>query len=274
MRKYLLATAMLVIAHGAQAADMPDLPVLRGAFPEGLSSAQTNWQGYYIGGQAGTGRSDMNFAGATRDVTARLLDGLAIEQDGQVSQWPVMGKASQSGNGFGGFVGYNSQWDDVVIGVELSYLHGKFGGAQSGSVGRSFIDSLGYTDGVNYDASASMSISDIGTLRARAGYVIGSFLPYMFGGLALGQADIVRTAHIYGVSVNQSAATGFTNLPFDYSKTNGQYSHLLYGYSAGVGVDINVIGGLFVRAEWEYIRFTSSVDTNVNTVRAGVGYKF
>jgi opacity protein-like surface antigen len=29
-----------------------------------------------------------------------------------------------------------------------------------------------------------------------------------------------------------------------------------------------------MRAEWEYIRFTSSVDTNINTVRAGVGYRF
>jgi opacity protein-like surface antigen len=32
--------------------------------------------------------------------------------------------------------------------------------------------------------------------------------------------------------------------------------------------------GLFLRAEWEYVRFASSVDTSVNTVRAGLGYKF
>jgi outer membrane immunogenic protein len=207
-------------------------------------------------------------------VAARLLDGLAIEQDGQVSTWPTMGKASQSGTGYGGFVGYNSQWDDVVVGVELSYLHGKFGGSSSGSVGRSFVDSLGYTDGVTYDASASNSISDIGTLRARAGYAVGSFLPYLFGGLALGQADIIRTAHISGVSVNPAAAPGFQSIPFDYSKTDAQYSHLLYGYTAGLGVDVNLIGGLFLRAEWEYIRFAATVDTNVNTVRAGLGYKF
>jgi outer membrane immunogenic protein len=29
-----------------------------------------------------------------------------------------------------------------------------------------------------------------------------------------------------------------------------------------------------MRAEWEYLRFTSSIDTNINTVRAGLGYKF
>ena len=45
-------------------------------------------------------------------------------------------------------------------------------------------------------------------------------------------------------------------------------------YSGGLGVDINLIGGLFMRAEWEYARFTSSVDTSINNVRAGLGYKF
>jgi opacity protein-like surface antigen len=51
-------------------------------------------------------------------------------------------------------------------------------------------------------------------------------------------------------------------------------SRLIYGYSAGVGIDINLIGGLFMRAEWEYLRFTAQVDTTINTVRAGLGYKF
>jgi opacity protein-like surface antigen len=29
-----------------------------------------------------------------------------------------------------------------------------------------------------------------------------------------------------------------------------------------------------MRAEWEYLRFTEVVDTSVNTVRVGLGYKF
>lgn len=185
-----------------------------------------------------------------------------------------MGKASKSGSGVGGFAGYNSQWDDTVIGIELSYMHGKFGGSQTDSMGRSFTTSDGYTNGVTYEGNARMSISDIGTIRARAGYAVGAFLPYAFGGVALGQADIVRDARIYGRQVNVSAAPGFQQIDFDLSRTSAQYNRLVYGYSAGLGVDINLIGGLFARAEWEYIRFTSSVDVNINTVRAGVGYKF
>jgi opacity protein-like surface antigen len=29
-----------------------------------------------------------------------------------------------------------------------------------------------------------------------------------------------------------------------------------------------------MRAEWEYARFSGAVDTSINTVRAGLGYKF
>ena len=56
--------------------------------------------------------------------------------------------------------------------------------------------------------------------------------------------------------------------------TDAVHNHLVYGYTGGLGVDVNLVGGLFMRAEWEYIRFTSTVETSINTVRAGLGYKF
>ena len=119
-----------------------------------------------------------------------------------------------------------------------------------------------------------MNISDMGTLRARAAYLCGPFLLYAFAGIALGQADIIRTARVYGTQVNPAAAPGFQNVPFDVSATDGQYSHLIYGYSFGLGTEMMLISNLFLRAEWEYVRFASSVDTSINTVRAGLGYKF
>ena len=104
--------------------------------------------------------------------------------------------------------------------------------------------------------------------------LLQSYLPYVFGGVALGQADIVRTAHIFGDQINPNVAPPFNDVPFDLSATDGNYSHFIYGYSAGLGVDVQLLTCLFLRAEWEYIRFTSSIDTNVNTVRVGLGYKF
>lgn len=262
MRKFVLAALMLGAAHSAHAADLPDFsPVLRGAFPEGLSRTAVVWQGYYVGGQAGYGSSDENFYGATDSIVARLLANTTIQNEFQISQWPLLGKTSARNSAFGAFGGYNSQWDDVVVGVDVSYMHGKFGGSSTGTMTRVFATSDGNLNNVTSTATASIAGTDYATFRARAGYAVNGFLPYIFGGFALGQADITRQ-----VSINASG--------FPLSATETQHGHLLYGYAAGAGVDVNLIGGLFLRAEYEYIRFTSQVDTSINTVRAGVGYKF
>jgi opacity protein-like surface antigen len=274
MRRLLLAAMMFGAVSGAQAADMPDLPILRGAFTDGLSSSKVNWQGVYFGAHGGLGSSDMNFTGATQSIAAHLLNQTAIEAFGGVSTWPIGGKISTHGKGIGAFVGYNSQWDDVVLGLEFNYMHGKFGGSQTDSMSRFFGAGGGYTDQVTYEGTGTMRISDIGSLRARVGYAVSSFLPYMFGGVALGQADIIRTAHIFGNQINPNVAPPFNNVPFDLIGTDAKNSHLIYGYSFGLGVDVQLIACLFMRAEWEYIRFTSAVDTSINTVRAGLGYKF
>ncbi|MBN8988285.1 MAG: porin family protein [Rhizobiales bacterium] len=274
MRRFLLAMMICGIAAGAQAADMPDLPILRGGLTEGFSRSSVNWQGVYVGGQAAYGTSNMNFTGSTKTVAARLLSGLEMEQQQNISSWPIMGKVSTHGEGFGGFVGYNSQWTDVVLGVEANYMHGKFGGSQTDSMSRFFTLPSGYTDSVTYEGTAKMQISDVGTLRARAGYAYGSFLPYAFAGVALGQANIIRTAHVFGLQVNPAAAPGFQSVPFDVSATEAQYSKLIYGYSFGIGTDIMLMSCLFLRAEWEYVRFATTIDTSVNTVRVGLGYKF
>lgn len=276
MRGLLLAAVAVVsgTASGASAADMPDLPFLRGGFTDGMSTARVDWQGVYFGGQGGIGESDMNFTGATQSIAAHLLADTTIDTSGGVSSWPVGGKVSVRGTGFGGFAGYNSQWDEVVLGLEFSYMHGNFGGGQSDSISRSFADSAGYTDSVTYTGTSSISVSDMATFRGRAGYAFGSFLPYMFGGVALGRADIVRSASVVGSQVNPNAVTGFQTIPVNLAAADGEYNHLVYGYSAGLGVDVMLKAGLFLRAEWEYIRFTSAVDTSINTVRLGLGYKF
>ena len=67
MRRFLLAAVMCVTAtSGSHAADLSDLPFLRG--PVGLTSGRVNWQGFYVGGQGGFGTTDMDFTGATQSV--------------------------------------------------------------------------------------------------------------------------------------------------------------------------------------------------------------
>ncbi len=110
------------------------------------------------------------------------------------------------------------------------------------------------------------------TFRGRAAYAWGCFLPYAFGGFALGNADISRSVIVHD-AVSTTITGPFTSLG-TLTATDAVHNHLIYGFTGGLGVDVNLIGGLFVRAEWEYLRFTTTVDTNINTVRAGLGYKF
>ncbi|MGJ5074983.1 outer membrane protein [Bradyrhizobium oligotrophicum] len=275
MRSLVVAVSVCGMISAAQAADLSDLPILRGSMTEGLNNLRVNWDGYYVGVQGGYGSSDENFNGSTKNMTAAVLANTLIESQMQVSSWnPNLGKQSSRASGFGAFVGYNSQWDDVVLGVEASYLHGKYGGMASSS--RTLVSTAALTDGnfhaVTSTQSSQISITDMATIRGRAGYAMGCFLPYAFFGLALGNADIGQS-----VTVQDRVSTTFlgTYTPLaPLSANNLQHNHLIYGYSAGLGVDVNLVGGLFARAEYEYVRFTSTVDTSINTVRAGLGYKF
>jgi opacity protein-like surface antigen len=265
---------MFGAVSAAHAADLPDLPILRGSYTDGLTTSRVNWDGFYVGGQAGYGSSDEKFAGTNANMLSALLDHNVIEQM-QVSQWNLgLGGQSRRSSVYGAFVGYNSQWDDVVLGLEASYMHGSFGGASQATKelvsGTALTDSLFHD--VAVDSSASISISDMATFRGRAGYAWGCFLPYAFGGFALANADISRSVVVHD-AVSTTIAGPFTPLA-TLSATDAVHNHLIYGYTAGLGVDVNLIGGLFLRAEWEYIRFTSEVDTSINTVRAGLGYKF
>jgi outer membrane immunogenic protein len=270
----IVLAVMLGVVSAARAADMPDLPILRGGFTDGLTTSRVNWEGFYVGGQAGYGSSDEKFAGTNANMLSALLDHNVIQEMG-VSQWNLgLGGQSARSSAFGAFGGYNLQWDDVVLGVEVSYMHGSFGGASHATKelvsGTALSDSLFHD--VAVDSSASISISDMATFRGRAAYAWGCFLPYAFGGFALGNADISRSVIVHD-AVSATIAGPFAPLA-TLSATDAVHNHLVYGFTGGLGVDINLIGGLFMRAEWEYLRFTTNVDTNINTVRAGLGYKF
>src|SRR6516162_5133486 len=130
MRRLLLAAAMCGMMTAADAAD---LPILRGGFTDGLSTSIVNWQGFYVGGQGGYGSSDENFTGSNVNMINTLLDHNVI-QEMQVSSWNLgLGKQSARSSVYGAFGGYNWQWDDVVLGVEASYVHGSLGGTSSAS---------------------------------------------------------------------------------------------------------------------------------------------
>lgn len=275
MRRLVVAMMVAGVAQAAQAADLPDFSALRG--PVGISRGVVNWQGFYAGGQAGYGSADMNFSSSNSAMIAQLLANTNIENEMNVSSWPLLGgKTNTHQSQVGGFVGYNSQWDDVVLGVEANYMHGTFSGASvSAPVSRGMLltsDSLYHIVTVN--SSKSISISDMGTIRARAGYVWGNFMPYVFGGAALGRGNIYSAVSVSDQKGADSAAAQAAT-PVTLSASDGISGKMLYGYTAGLGTEVMLFSNVFARAEWEYIRFVNAgADVNINTVRGGLGYKF
>jgi opacity protein-like surface antigen len=276
MRRLVVAAMMFGAVTGARAADLSDLPILRGSYTDGLTTSSVNWQGFYIGAQGGYGSSDENFSSSSSNATmlAALLDHNVIQQMDVVNWNLGLGKQSSRSSAYGGFAGYNWQWTDVVLGLEASYVHGSFGGSATAS--KELVSGSALSDGffhdVRVDSSAAIKIQDMATFRGRAAYAWGCFLPYMFGGFALGNADIGHSVTVHD-SVSSTINGPFTSLA-TLSATDVVHNHLVYGYTGGLGVDVNVTGGLFMRAEWEYVRFTSTVDTSINTVRAGLAYRF
>jgi outer membrane immunogenic protein len=276
MRRLLMVAVMCGVVSGAQAADMPDLPFLRGSVTDGLSKSSVNWGGGYIGGHASHGAADMDFTNSSQDLLAKLLNNIDLEAQFNISKWPLLGKAHMQNSGYGGFIGYNFQFSEAVIGVELNYTHGNFFGANSGMQARSFMYPTNYMSAAVISSSSSMKITDYGSLRARAAYPVDNFLPYGFVGLAMGQANINRRADagLYYVYTG-AAVPPLPNIgPVSYSLTDNANSHFIMGFAGGLGVDVMLYAGLFLRAEWEYLRFSTTVETNVNTVKVGLGYKF
>jgi opacity protein-like surface antigen len=255
---------MLAAVSSAHAAD---LPYLRGGFgPQAV-----NWGGFYAGVQGGYGSSDVSLNKWPNTEAAQLASAYLVPSEMGFSSWvPRFDRQNSHTALWGAFAGYNLQYEDVVIGVEASYAHGDFGATQTRSASAvSVLSNVIYS--VSAAETSAVSISDMATFRGRAGYAWGCFLPYVFGGLALGNADYTKAATITGSFASPGGpSTSFVPL----SLIDATHNHFVYGYSAGAGFDYKLIGGLFLRAEYEYVRFTSAVDVNINTVRAGLGYKF
>ena len=294
MRRLLLAAVMFGAGCGAHAADMPDF--LRGSLPGSEIDATTrNWSGWYAGGQVGYSTSADDFSGSLSGLTNYIYRNSVLEQP--TGQLAALGKANAQGTGFGAFVGRNFQWDDLVFGVEANYNY--VHSLQASST--SSIGPLEYsfpagqftpandtpTFNVTLSGNAAAQIKDAITFRGRAGWAAGDFLPYIFGGLAVGRMDVERnvtttttrtdvvTTTVGGTTVTQTFGPNLVpsqSLTMSQERTND----FVVGWTAGLGAEYCLWNNIFVRAEWEYIKFVSVMDTNItmNSAHIGLGYKF
>jgi outer membrane immunogenic protein len=180
-----------------------------------------NWSGFYLG---------VNGGGAWGTST-----------------WTSAGGFNTSGGLVGGTIGYNYQINQVVLGAE-----GDIDWADiSGSTSTGAICAFGCTTKDSW----------LSTVRGRLGYAADRFLPYVTGGLALG--DIRAT--LPGLGNSTATNTGWT---------------------VGGGIEFAIAGHWTAKAEYLYVDLgnfncsvacgaaTQNVSFNANLFRGGINYRF
>src|SRR5262249_31553246 len=150
----------------------------------------TRWSGFYAGGDYGWSDVNANFSNATSSPIAYALRFTTLESQVSPSTWPVLGTADHGSSAFGGFAGYNTQWQDLIMGLEANFVHTSVTLKAPNSTIARVVTAGSDTDAVTITGSGSVTNLDFLSLRARAGWALGSFLPYGFAGFALGRADI------------------------------------------------------------------------------------
>lgn len=295
MRGLLLAAAMLGTVSAAHAADMPDLPILRGGFTDGLSKTSHNWDGFYIGGHAGYTADATDFSQSVVGLTSYIFRDSVLQ--GPTSSWSLLNRTNTQSTNFGGFVGRNWQWYDAVLSLEGTYsAFSNMKTSASGSNSLMIVNPPGEVRppgitnnyGVTLAGAAAAQIKDMITLRGRVGWDGGNFMPYAFMGAAVGRMDVSRTvtsnvtlrqdSTVTDAFGNVTTIIGTTNPIPQWSQTQSQHrtNTFAVGWTAGLGLEYCIWEGLFARIEYEYVRFSPAMNTDVtlNNARLGVGYKF
>jgi len=271
-RAGLAALALILLAPaGAVAADMPDF--LRGSYTQTYG----RWDGINVGVQVGASNMNTDFGNSTSGLIAYILRNTEVEDQFSPSTWTTVPPDTTNGRQYGAFIGYNWQWDQLVLGMDAAYNRLSSLNAFSGdTITRQVVTT---PDNVNnlltITAQSSLKLVDYATVRARAGYAMGQFLPYATIGAAVGRFNYANTATVHNVGTPPS---GSLILPFDVTNTlsNGKDNAIVGGFEVGLGMDVAVLPNVFLRGEWEFVAFApvGGSRASMNTGRVGVGMKF
>ena len=272
LRAGLAALALILLAPaGAVAADMPEF--LRGSY----TPTYTRWEGFYVGGHIGASSMATNFGNATSSEVAYILRNSTLEDQFAPSNWTTLGSTTTNSMQYGGFVGYNWQWDQLVVGLDFGYNH-------MSSMATSASDTLERivttTDKIQHDvtvtAQSSIKLIDYAALRGRAGYTFGRFLPYAMLGVAVGRFNYSNAAVLTDAQTDMTTPPGAFLGTFVGSASDAKDNAFAMGFVTGLGMDVQVMPNLFLRGEWEFVAFglVSGIRTSVNAARVGLGARF
>jgi outer membrane immunogenic protein len=287
MRRLFVVLGLVASITGASADEFElptDVPVLRGS--EALMPTPptvTRWRGVYAGGGLSYSAVGADFGNSVNDLASSIVRNTVLEP--VVANLATLPKGNTSGGSVGGFIGYNTQWEGVVLGFEFNYNRSSLNLGSSATIPPLLIaNDAGAPAGhhfvydVNLTGDSSVRITDLATFRARAGWIAGQFLPYAFIGAAVARADVSRSATLTWTRTDtpDNPLTPPLNASGGGTAADVKNGGFYYGYTGGVGMDVFIMPNLFVRGEWEYVQLPNvqSMKVNINSVRTAIGWKF
>jgi outer membrane immunogenic protein len=225
MKRILLGGVGLALAAAASAnaADLPPAPPVVKA-PALVPLTAYDWTGFYIGINGGGAWGRSSFDGLTG----------------------TLGNFNTSGWVAGGTAGYNLQYGHAVFGLE-------------GDIDWSNVS--GSAPCVGGFATCQVKNDWLGTARGRFGFAFDRFLPFVTGGLAVGNIN----ANVPGIGSATSTNAGWT---------------------VGGGLEVALGRNWTAKAEYLYVDLgsfncgttctgtTSNVDLTTSLVRGGLNFKF
>lgn len=255
----------------AMAADWPGENFLRGAV---TNNSYSRWDGLNLGAQLGLTSMDTNFGGSTGQEVAYILRNTTLENEASPSSWTTLPHNITNSRNYGGFIGYSVQWEQLVVGFDAAYNRPSSALASANdTLARRVTTSDGVQHDVTIGASSSMKLIDYATMRARAGYAFGQFLPYAFVGAVVGRFNYTSSATVTSVETPPAGA------PFTFgpaTQSNNKDNAVVGGFTVGLGMDVAVAPNTFLRGEWEYVGFApvNGIRSGINTGRVAVGVRF
>lgn len=256
--------------RGSQFGDAP--------LSSGYPARATDWSGFYVGGFAGYSSVNFDSKKAPGGLIANFLRDTVVENEMHVSNMLNIPSRSTSKESLGAFFGYNTQWDDIVLGIEGDYTHIGLSNKSSDELGRSMNISSGYFATAQVSGKTSVKLEQLSTLRGRIGYAMGNFMPFVTAGLAFGTGKIANSASVTVVQTDADP-TDATPLPTLFTSSNslagGRSSATMVGGVVGGGVEA-AFGSLLVRGEVLYAKLGTQGKASIDytTARVGAGVKF
>ena len=184
-----------------------------------------NWTGFYIGGFGGYKHSNtditLDLGGAWNTLPSQFKD--ALEPRGSED-------LDTSGAEVGGLIGYNYQWNNWVLGLEAA---GGYLWLRDSNESETSPVTLGQTtSGLPF--RSALTTRYLTTVGPRIGYAFCRWLPYVTGGLAVGDIDFEQRLNLEGPE-------------------GGSTSETRAGWMVGGGLQYAITDHWSARAQYQYV---------------------